>query len=146
MYVLYYTSMLWCWHLVWILVRTDHPCLGVGCHTRKLCHMSTSKLCYWSISKLCYMSTNKLCYWDTSKLCYMSTSKLCYWSTSKLCYMSTSKLGPPIARSTRDYPTTSSSSCVFIPRSDRPSIPSCRPLTIEAAPPPPRPPLSRTPH
>jgi hypothetical protein len=31
MYV-YYASMLRCWHLVWILVRTDHPCLGVGCH------------------------------------------------------------------------------------------------------------------
>jgi hypothetical protein len=28
----YYASMLWCWHLIWILVRTDHPCLGVGCH------------------------------------------------------------------------------------------------------------------
>jgi hypothetical protein len=25
--------MLRCWHLLWILVRTDHPCLGVGCHT-----------------------------------------------------------------------------------------------------------------
>jgi hypothetical protein len=24
--------MLWCWHLVWILVRTDHPSLGVGRH------------------------------------------------------------------------------------------------------------------
>jgi hypothetical protein len=33
MYVLYYASMLQCWHLVWILVRTDQPCLGVGCHT-----------------------------------------------------------------------------------------------------------------
>jgi hypothetical protein len=33
MYVLYYASMLQCWHLVWILVMTDHPCLGVGCHT-----------------------------------------------------------------------------------------------------------------
>jgi hypothetical protein len=29
----YYASMLRCWHLVWILIRTDHPCLGVGCHT-----------------------------------------------------------------------------------------------------------------
>jgi hypothetical protein len=28
----YYASMLRCWHLIWILVRTDHPCLGVGCH------------------------------------------------------------------------------------------------------------------
>jgi hypothetical protein len=28
--------MLLCWHLVWILVRTDHPCLGVGCHTANL--------------------------------------------------------------------------------------------------------------
>jgi hypothetical protein len=32
MYVLYYASMLRCGHLVWILVRTNHPCLGVGCH------------------------------------------------------------------------------------------------------------------
>jgi hypothetical protein len=30
----YYASMLRCWHLVWILVRIDHPCLGVGCHIR----------------------------------------------------------------------------------------------------------------
>jgi hypothetical protein len=29
----YYASMLRCWHFVWILVRTDHPCLGVGCHS-----------------------------------------------------------------------------------------------------------------
>jgi hypothetical protein len=28
----YYASMLRCWHLIWILVRIDHPCLGVGCH------------------------------------------------------------------------------------------------------------------
>jgi hypothetical protein len=32
MYVLYYASMLRCWHLVWILVMTNHRCLGVGCH------------------------------------------------------------------------------------------------------------------
>jgi hypothetical protein len=32
MYVLCYVSMLRCCLLVWILVRTDHPCLGVGCH------------------------------------------------------------------------------------------------------------------
>jgi hypothetical protein len=31
----YYASMLRCWHLVWMLVRTDHPCLGVGCHSSK---------------------------------------------------------------------------------------------------------------
>jgi hypothetical protein len=29
----YYASMLRCWHHVWILVRTYHPCLGVGCHS-----------------------------------------------------------------------------------------------------------------
>jgi hypothetical protein len=29
----YYASMLRCWHLVWILVRTDHPYLGVGRHS-----------------------------------------------------------------------------------------------------------------
>jgi hypothetical protein len=32
MYVLYYASILQCCQLVWILVRADHPCLGVGCH------------------------------------------------------------------------------------------------------------------
>jgi hypothetical protein len=31
----YYASMLRFWHLVWILVRTDHPCLGVGYHRDK---------------------------------------------------------------------------------------------------------------
>jgi hypothetical protein len=33
MYVLYYALMLQCWHLVWILVRTNYPCLGVECHS-----------------------------------------------------------------------------------------------------------------
>jgi hypothetical protein len=28
MHVLYYASMLRCWHLIWILVRTNYPCLG----------------------------------------------------------------------------------------------------------------------
>jgi hypothetical protein len=36
MYVLYYASMLRCWHLIWILVRTNHPYLGVGCHSSEL--------------------------------------------------------------------------------------------------------------
>jgi DNA-binding transcriptional regulator PaaX len=36
----YYASMLRCWHLVRILVRTDHPCLGVGCH----------RVCLWLTS------------------------------------------------------------------------------------------------
>jgi hypothetical protein len=36
----YYASMLQCWHLVWILVRTDHPCLGVGCHSWYQSHTS----------------------------------------------------------------------------------------------------------
>jgi hypothetical protein len=32
----YYAAMLRCWHLVWILVRTDNHCLGVGCHSIKV--------------------------------------------------------------------------------------------------------------
>jgi hypothetical protein len=32
MYVVYYASMLRCWHLVWILVQTNHSCLAVECH------------------------------------------------------------------------------------------------------------------
>jgi hypothetical protein len=36
----YYATMLQCWHLVWILVSTNHHCLGVGCHSKLtlLCH------------------------------------------------------------------------------------------------------------
>jgi hypothetical protein len=42
---LYYASMLRCWHLIWILVRTDHPCLGVGRHTgRGGCSGSEARL------------------------------------------------------------------------------------------------------
>jgi hypothetical protein len=36
MYILYYASMLQCWHLVWIMVMTDYPCLWVGCHSIEL--------------------------------------------------------------------------------------------------------------
>jgi hypothetical protein len=32
MYVMYYVPMLQCWQLIRILVRTNHPCLRVGCH------------------------------------------------------------------------------------------------------------------
>jgi hypothetical protein len=32
MYVLYYPSMLQCWYLVWIMVKSDHLYLEVGCH------------------------------------------------------------------------------------------------------------------
>jgi hypothetical protein len=32
MYVMNYASMLRCWQLIWILVKTNHPCLRVGCH------------------------------------------------------------------------------------------------------------------
>jgi hypothetical protein len=33
MYVMYYAPMLRCWQLIRILVKTNHPCLRVGCHT-----------------------------------------------------------------------------------------------------------------
>jgi hypothetical protein len=33
MYAMYYASMLQCWQLIRILVRTNHPCLRVGRHT-----------------------------------------------------------------------------------------------------------------
>jgi hypothetical protein len=41
----YYALMLWCWHLVWILVRTDNPCLRVGCHSWYQKH--TSIIQHW---------------------------------------------------------------------------------------------------
>jgi hypothetical protein len=62
----YYALMLRCWHLVWILVRTDHPCLGVGCHNTPprydpcvLSHhhshinVSTISNIRWLVPKLC---------------------------------------------------------------------------------------------
>jgi hypothetical protein len=45
----YYASTLRCWHLVWILVRTDHPCLGVGCHTDPYSSLTPAKLVAFSI-------------------------------------------------------------------------------------------------
>jgi hypothetical protein len=33
MYAMYYASMLRCWQLIRILIRTNHPCLMVGCHS-----------------------------------------------------------------------------------------------------------------
>jgi hypothetical protein len=36
MYAMYYASMLRCWQLVKILVRTNHPYLRVGRHARAL--------------------------------------------------------------------------------------------------------------
>jgi hypothetical protein len=32
---MYYASLFRWWHPIMILVRTDHPCLGVGCHTAR---------------------------------------------------------------------------------------------------------------
>jgi hypothetical protein len=32
MYAVYYASMLRCWQLIRILVRTNYPSLRVGCH------------------------------------------------------------------------------------------------------------------
>jgi hypothetical protein len=50
MHVLYYVSMLWCWHLIWILVRTDHPCLGVGCHSAACVSLRAFSFTYHLIS------------------------------------------------------------------------------------------------
>jgi hypothetical protein len=55
----YYASMLRCWHLVWILVRTDHPCLGVGCYNEGICgtHQLTHKM-KWLLQRVGF-------YWST---------------------------------------------------------------------------------
>jgi hypothetical protein len=53
MYVLCYASMLWCWHLVFILVRTDHPYLGVGCHTHVIhnsCLIVNINICKYGVN------------------------------------------------------------------------------------------------
>jgi hypothetical protein len=33
MYVMYYASMLRCWQLIRIMIKTNHPCLRVGHHS-----------------------------------------------------------------------------------------------------------------
>jgi hypothetical protein len=52
MYAMYYASMLWCWQLVRILVRTNHPCLRVGRHNHVLllrCASTSDLLIYIGI-------------------------------------------------------------------------------------------------
>jgi hypothetical protein len=49
MYVMYYASMLQCWQLVMILVKTNHPCLRVGRHNFK----DDSRMFDVPLSKLC---------------------------------------------------------------------------------------------
>jgi hypothetical protein len=43
----YYASILRCCHLVWILIRTDHPCLRVRCHTNKGPEKTTRREWMW---------------------------------------------------------------------------------------------------
>jgi hypothetical protein len=49
----YYASTLRCWHLIWILVSTDHPCLGVEYHNMSTNHFKIIALyeaayeCVW---------------------------------------------------------------------------------------------------
>jgi hypothetical protein len=45
MYVMYYMPILWCWHLVRILVRTNHPYLRVACHTLLLGGSGSVQIC-----------------------------------------------------------------------------------------------------
>jgi hypothetical protein len=40
--VMYYTSMLRCWQLVWIRIMNNHPCLRVGRHSSTSTTLSTS--------------------------------------------------------------------------------------------------------
>jgi hypothetical protein len=54
MYVLYYASMLWCWHLVWILVRTDYFFYEIF-STHQECHPGCDKI---------YSCTGKLIFKD----------------------------------------------------------------------------------
>jgi hypothetical protein len=55
MYVMYYASMLQCWQLIRILVKTNHPCSRVGCHKIKLAKYENGTSRTLKISKLCIM-------------------------------------------------------------------------------------------
>jgi hypothetical protein len=67
----YYASMLRCWHLIWILVRTDHPCLGVGCYNEGICgtHQLTHKM-KWLLQRVGF-------YWSTMLNDYFRYYKGC---------------------------------------------------------------------
>jgi hypothetical protein len=61
MYVMYYASILRCWQLVRILVRTNHPCLRVERHTddpclRVRCHNILLSGFETNIILICYVS------------------------------------------------------------------------------------------
>jgi hypothetical protein len=55
MYVMYYASMLQCWQLIRILVRTNHPCLRVG-HNRYV----ESRHLQGCSPRLCCLRTDEL--------------------------------------------------------------------------------------
>jgi hypothetical protein len=55
MYVMYYTSLLRCWQLVRILVRTDNPYLRVGCHSWYQSLMSIMTIVVLTCGKLTWI-------------------------------------------------------------------------------------------
>jgi hypothetical protein len=58
MYVMYYASMHWCWQLVWILVKTNHPCLRVRRHGWYQSRMSI----IWHWRSYFWKSTVSICF------------------------------------------------------------------------------------
>jgi hypothetical protein len=69
MYVLCYASMLRCWHLVWILVRTDRPSLGVGYHRWALLNWNIVLNCSGSSRRFSsqYCKIESMCLLDLQK-------------------------------------------------------------------------------
>jgi hypothetical protein len=65
---MYYAPMLWCWQLVRILVKTNHPCLKVGHHSIGLATGgftpfgdNAASYSYWSVFAVPYNLPPSLC-------------------------------------------------------------------------------------
>jgi hypothetical protein len=75
MYVLHYMTMLRCWQLVWILIRTNHPCLRVGCHK---CLIKWSYQRSYQEFIMCFMSPNSKDVWSLRLMLLSKTPS--YWN------------------------------------------------------------------
>jgi hypothetical protein len=80
---MYYASMLRCWQLIRILVRSNHPCLRVGCHNKEGKWVGYNMISIRTLSLLAYftyISIDIIIY----ALVSMSWSSRIFWMVGRI--------------------------------------------------------------